>query len=116
MRGSLICLMSSVIFAFEDVSDRLATRRAYNALLQVQEEILNNLFDAVIIFGSNGRLKAYNQAYLSLWNLEELFLEGFETEKVETMAFMFSECNKLTSLDLSKFLEYIYLSRICTTS
>lgn len=67
--------MGGVIFAFEDVSDRLATRRAYNALLQVQEEILNNLFDAVIIFGSNGRLKAYNQAYLSLWKLEELFLQ-----------------------------------------
>ena len=67
--------MGGVVFAFEDVSDRLATRRAYNALLQVQEEILNNLFDAVIIFGSNGRLKAYNQAYLSLWKLEELFLQ-----------------------------------------
>ena len=67
--------MGGLVFAFEDVSDRLATRRAYNALLQVQEEILNNLFDAVIIFGSNGRLKAYNQAYLSLWSLEELFLQ-----------------------------------------
>lgn len=65
-----------LVFAFEDVSDRLATRRAYNALLQVQEEILNNLFDAVIIFGSNGRLKAYNQAYISLWNLNEIFLKN----------------------------------------
>ena len=67
--------MGGLVFAFEDVSDRLATRRAYNALIQVQEEILNNLFEAVIIFGSNGRLKAYNQAYLSLWNLNELFLQ-----------------------------------------
>lgn len=67
--------MGGLVFAFEDVSDRLATQRAYNALIQVQNEILNNLFDAVIIFGSNGRLNAYNQAYLSLWKLEEIFLQ-----------------------------------------
>lgn len=67
--------MGGLVFAFEDVSDRLATQRAYNALVQVQKEILDNLFDAVIIFGSNGRLNAYNQAYLSLWNIEEIFLQ-----------------------------------------
>lgn len=66
--------MGGLVFAFEDVSDRLATQQAYNALLQVQDEILNNLFDAVIIFGSNGRLKAFNQAYLKLWQSDELFL------------------------------------------
>ena len=67
--------MGGLVFAFEDVSERLATQRAYNALVQVQKEILDNLFDAVIIFGSNGRLNAYNQAYLSLWNIEEIFLQ-----------------------------------------
>ncbi len=67
--------MGGLVFAFEDVSDRLATRRAYNSLLQVQDEILDNLFDAVIIFGSNGRLKSYNQAYLKLWKLEEILLQ-----------------------------------------
>lgn len=67
--------MGGLIFAFEDVSDRLATRRDYNSLISVQKEILDNMFDAVLIFGSNGRLKFYNQAYLSLWQLEELFLQ-----------------------------------------
>jgi len=68
--------MGGLVFAFEDVSDRLATRRAYNALLHTQEEILNNLFDAVIIFGSNGRLNAYNQAYLKLWQLDEIIMQN----------------------------------------
>lgn len=67
--------MGGLIFAFEDVSDRLATRRAYNALLSVQKEILDNLFEAVLIFGSNGRLNFYNQAYLKLWQVEESFLQ-----------------------------------------
>lgn len=65
--------MGGLIFAFEDVSDRLATRRAYNSLLAVQQEVLDNLFDGVVIFGSNGRLKFYNQAYLKLWSLPEIF-------------------------------------------
>ena len=67
--------MGGLIFAFEDVSDRLATRRAYNSLLAVQQEVLDNLFDGVVIFGSNGRLKFYNQAYLKLWSLPEIFLQ-----------------------------------------
>lgn len=67
--------MGGLIFAFEDVSDRLAARRAYNALVSVQQELLDNLFDAVVIFGSNGRLKSYNQAYIKLWQIEELFMQ-----------------------------------------
>ncbi len=67
--------MGGLSFAFEDVSDRLATRRAYNSLLAVQQELLDNLFDGVVIFGSNGRLKFYNQAYLNLWKLPEILLQ-----------------------------------------
>lgn len=67
--------MGGLVFAFEDVSDKLATRRAYNSLLAIQKESLENLFDAVIIFGSDGRLNFYNQSYLNLWQIEEDFLE-----------------------------------------
>ena len=67
-------LVGGLVFAFEDVSDNLATTRAYNSLLSVQKNTLDNLFDAVLIFASNGRLKLYNKAYLSLWNAQEEFL------------------------------------------
>ena len=63
-----------LIFAYEDITDRLATTSAYNALLSVQKEMLENLFDAVLIFGSNGRLNFYNDAYLKLWNAQKTFL------------------------------------------
>lgn len=56
-----------LIFAFEDVSDKLATRRAYNSLLSIQKEVIENIFDAVLVFDSNGKLNAYNQAYIDLW-------------------------------------------------
>ncbi len=67
-------LVGGLVFAFEDVSDNLATTRAYNSLLSVQKDTLDNLFDAVLIFASNGRLKLYNKAYLNLWKIKEDFL------------------------------------------
>lgn len=68
-------LNGGIVFAFEDISERLAASREHTALLNVQQEILNNINDAVLIFGSNGRLKFYNQAYLKLWNLQNSDLQ-----------------------------------------
>lgn len=67
--------MGGLVLAYEDVSDKLATRRAYNSLLSVQKEILDNLFDAVVIFGSDGHLNFFNQAYLKLWQINDGVLE-----------------------------------------
>ena len=53
--------LGGLIFAFEDVSDRLATRRAYNLQQETQKEILDNLTDSILIFGSNWKLKQYNK-------------------------------------------------------
>lgn len=61
---------NGVIFAFEDVSDRLATMRRLNDLMSMQQNILDNLTDSVLIFGPNQRLKFYNRAYLKLWGLD----------------------------------------------
>lgn len=68
-----------LFFAFEDVTDRLATRRAYNDLIAVQKEILDGLRDAVFIIAPNGRLSLYNQAYLNLWGYQEIFLQNEPT-------------------------------------
>ncbi|MBQ8481387.1 MAG: PAS domain-containing protein [Alphaproteobacteria bacterium] len=61
---------NGVVFAFEDVSDRLATMRRLNELTDMQKSMLDNLNDAVVIFGVNQRLKFYNRAYLNLWSLD----------------------------------------------
>ena len=61
---------NGVVFAFEDVSDRLATMRRLNELTDMQKSMLDNLNDAVVIFGVNQRLKLYNRAYLNLWSLD----------------------------------------------
>lgn len=65
-----------LIFAFEDITDRLATTSAYNSLLSVQKEILENLFEGILIFGTSGRLTFYNQAYLNIWQASAKFLDS----------------------------------------
>ena len=68
--------MGGIVFAYEDISDRLAATSAYNALIAVQNEMLANLFDAVLVFGANGKLTFFNDAYMKLWKADKNFLES----------------------------------------
>lgn len=67
-------ISGGLIFAFEDISEGLTARREYNSIVSVQQEILDNLEEAVLIFASNGRLKFYNQAFVQLWDADEILL------------------------------------------
>jgi signal transduction histidine kinase/PAS domain-containing protein len=59
-----------LVFAYEDVSERLDLERSYNALTAVQGATLDNLHEGVGVFGSDGRLKLCNPAFASLWNMD----------------------------------------------
>ncbi len=67
-------LLGGVIFAYEDISDRLAATSAYNALYNVQRDMLNNLPLGVVVFGENGRLSFFNEVYTQMWNAKKEFL------------------------------------------
>lgn len=60
-----------LMFAYEDVTDRLALERSYNTLIAVQSETLDNLHEGVIVFGENGRMRLFNPVFAHLWQLEE---------------------------------------------
>lgn len=92
--------MGGLIFAFEDVSDRLAQQRAYNALLAIQKETLDNIFDAVVIFAANGHLQFYNESYLKLWRQDEIFLqkEPSISELIESQKDFFTNVDNWSSL------------------
>jgi len=62
--------LGGILFAYEDVTDRLALERSYNTLIAVQRETLDNLHEGVAVFGEDGRLKLYNPGFLALWNIE----------------------------------------------
>lgn len=63
--------LGGVLFAYEDVTDRLALERSYNTLIAVQRETLDNLHEGVAVFGEDGRLKLYNPVYLAMWGIPE---------------------------------------------
>ncbi|MCI5050395.1 MAG: PAS-domain containing protein [Rickettsiales bacterium] len=68
--------LGGLMFAFEDVTDRLALERSYNTLIAVQTETLDNLNEAIVVVGEDGRIKLYNPTFLSLWNLESKQIDG----------------------------------------
>lgn len=58
-----------VTYLFEDVSEHVALESRYNSLIRIQGETLDGLAEAVAVFGSDGRLRLYNQSFLALWSL-----------------------------------------------
>lgn len=63
-------------FVYEDVTDKLALERSYNTLIEVQRETLDNLYEGIAVFGSDGRLKLSNPAYGQIWQLTAEDLQG----------------------------------------
>lgn len=59
-----------VLVTYEDVTDRLTLERNFNTLIEVQRETIDNLYEAVAVFGSDGRLALSNSAYVQLWGLD----------------------------------------------
>lgn len=57
-----------LMMTFEDVTSRLALESSYNTLVAVQKETLDNLAEAVSVFGGDGRLKLWNPSYARLWD------------------------------------------------
>ncbi len=60
-----------VIFVFEDITEKRRLESSYKALMDVQRETLDNLYEAVALFGTDGRLKLFNPSFARFWELDE---------------------------------------------
>jgi signal transduction histidine kinase len=58
-----------VTYLFDDVTESLELARRYDGLIRVQRETLDNLAEAVAVFGSNGRAQLFNPAFARMWKL-----------------------------------------------
>ncbi len=56
-----------VTYLFDDVTERFSLESSYNALMRVQGETLDSLKEGVAVFGTDGRLKLFNPAFITLW-------------------------------------------------
>ena len=64
------------IIVYEDITERLATTRKLNDLASIQQSILNNIYDSVVIFSPNMKLKTYNVAFLNQWQIQTNTLDN----------------------------------------
>jgi len=74
-----------VTYLFDDVTESLDLARRFDGLIRVQRETLDNLAEAVAVFGSNGRAQLFNPAFAKMWKLSsEAMREQPHIETVET--------------------------------
>lgn len=64
-------LEGGVTYLFDNVTESLDLARRFDGLTRVQHETLNNLAEAVAVFGSNGRVELFNPAFAKMWKLSE---------------------------------------------
>ncbi|MCF8495971.1 MAG: PAS-domain containing protein [Alphaproteobacteria bacterium] len=85
--------MGGLMMTFEDVTSRLELESSYNTLIAVQKETLDNLDEAIAVYGGDGRLKLWNPAFATLWkfNPESLSGEPHITTVVEKQKPFFEE-------------------------
>lgn len=58
-----------LLMTFEDVTDRLTLERSYNTLSAVQQETLDNLYEGIVVFGVDSRMKLSNPTFRRQWRL-----------------------------------------------
>lgn len=65
-----------VIYVYENVTEQLNLESSYNTLARVQRETIDQLYEGVAVFGTDGRLKLSNPAYARIWKLTPENLVG----------------------------------------
>ncbi len=65
-----------LLYLFEDVSGLVTLESSLNRLIGVQKGTLDNLYEGVALFGSDGRLKLYNPNFVSIWHLANRNLDS----------------------------------------
>jgi len=63
-----------VTYLFNDVTERLDLERRFDALINVQGETLDNLAEALAVFGSDGRVRLFNPAFTRMWRIDSAVL------------------------------------------
>jgi signal transduction histidine kinase len=78
-------LEGGVTYLFDNVTESLDLARRFDGLIRVQRETLDNLAEAVAVFGSNGRAQLFNPAFAKMWKLSvEALREQPHIETVES--------------------------------
>ncbi len=67
--------MGGLLLLFKDITGELELQTQFNAIVKTQGSTLDNLHEAVAVFGADGRMKLHNYAFERLWSLSEDMLK-----------------------------------------
>ena len=67
--------MGGLLLLFKDITGELDLKTKFNAIVKTQSSTLDNLHEAVAVFGGDGRLKLFNHAFERLWSLSHDLLK-----------------------------------------
>jgi signal transduction histidine kinase len=73
-----------LLMVFEDRTEQVQLASARDTLLRVREATFDNLFEAVGVFASDGRLHLWNNKFRDVWGFEEALLA--KHPRVDTLA------------------------------
>jgi signal transduction histidine kinase len=59
-----------LVYLFDNITDKLALERRYNTLTAVQKETIDHLYEGIIVFGTDYRLRLSNPAMEYIWGLK----------------------------------------------
>lgn len=65
-----------LLLIFEDRTEHVQLASARDTLLRVRNATLDNLFEAIAVFASDGRLHLWNSKFRQIWSVPEVFLSG----------------------------------------
>ena len=60
-----------LMITLNDITDWLTLERRYNTLLAVHRQVADNLFEGLVVFGSDHKLQLYNSAFCRMWHYNE---------------------------------------------
>ena len=66
----------SISLLFSDITDKMQLQSQYNTLINVQAATLDKLSEGIAVFGTDGRLKIFNKAFATLWDLSPDMLQN----------------------------------------
>lgn len=61
--------LGGLTLLFEDMTDSMTMQSRYNTLISVQSATLDKLSEGISVFGPDGRLKVFNAAFATIWDL-----------------------------------------------
>ncbi|RZI46126.1 PAS domain-containing sensor histidine kinase [Candidatus Finniella inopinata] len=67
--------LGGLIFVFDDMTNQLSLERGYNTLVAVQKETLDHLYEGLVVFGTDNRLRLSNPSMAKIWRLDPEAIE-----------------------------------------